>query len=73
MLAENASYYSEKPPGLTAEKVFEWVVLGVTFIVTIWAAWFIYKRMAKVRPLVIAEREYVRLYPYSDRSADDHQ
>ena len=47
----------EKPPGITPEKLAEWSVIGISFIITILAAWYIYHKMGKVRPLVLAEME----------------
>ena len=49
----------EKPAGFTKQKAIEWAVLGTSFLVTIWAAWYIYAKMAKVRPIIVAEIECV--------------
>lgn len=50
-------FNSDKPPGITAEKVFEWAVLALTAVITVWTAWWLHKKMLQVRPVIIAERE----------------
>lgn len=41
---------------ITTSKIVEWVVLGISFLITIWAAWYIYAKMNKWRPIVLEER-----------------
>lgn len=42
--------------GITTSKIVEWVVLGISFVITIIAAWYIYAKMAKWRPIVLEEQ-----------------
>lgn len=41
---------------ITTSKIVEWIILGLSFIITIWAAWYIYKKMAYWRPIVLQEQ-----------------
>lgn len=46
----------EKTGEITTSKIVEWCILGASFIITIWAAWYIYKKMAYWRPIVLQEQ-----------------
>ncbi|EGG06231.1 uncharacterized protein MELLADRAFT_116607 [Melampsora larici-populina 98AG31] len=54
----------------TSSKIIEYLVLIVSFLVTVVAAMFIYKRMSKARPLVQARWESERI---GSRTGLDHQ
>ena len=41
---------------ITTSKIVEWIILGLSFLITIWAAWYIYKKMAYWRPIVLQEQ-----------------
>ena len=46
----------EEAQGWSTSKIVEWIVLGISFLITIWAAWYIYSKMAKWRPIVLQEQ-----------------
>lgn len=54
-------YRPDTNEGITTAKIVEWVVLGVSFIITIVAAWYIYAKMAKWRPIVMQEQAENRM------------
>ena len=52
------------PPGeksSTQDKVLKYGIVGVTLVITVWAMWYIYAQMGKVKAQVIYERRKARL------------
>ncbi|KAI0706607.1 snare associated Golgi protein-domain-containing protein [Earliella scabrosa] len=51
---------SEDGSSSTTDTIIKWVVIGLTTIITIWAMWYIYHEMNKVKVSVIYERRKAR-------------
>ncbi|KAF9650223.1 hypothetical protein BDM02DRAFT_3093452 [Thelephora ganbajun] len=45
----------------TQDKILKYSIIGVTLVITLWAMWYIYAQMGKVKPQVIYERRKARL------------
>ena len=50
---------TEESQRSTASKIASYVGLGVGFFATIYAAWYLYREMARVRPIVLQARACV--------------
>lgn len=45
----------------TQDKVLRYSIIGATLVITVWAMWYIYAQMGKVKTQVIYERRKARL------------
>ena len=53
------------------DKAIKGVVIGITLLITIWALWWLVKRMNEVRPTVIYERRKARQAKYNAGKGSD--